>query len=178
MSSSRTATVAAIGCSTATARRRQRMPQEMSLPISLMSRSVPPGLDALAVKPALPTASRAKSSARRTRWDMTAYAYNDAGDIVTTVLENGGTIHREYNDHHQITKLTDLNGAVTLYEYDADGNLVRETAPNGGVTTYAYDHKGRLTRRRTRWAMRRAMRCQRPAGQNRGCARQRNGIQL
>ena len=100
----------------------------------------------------------------------TTYAYDAAGNLVSTRDARGHTTTTSYDARSNRVALTDANarttrwtydvasrltgvqapdaqpGEATALSYDSNGQLARQTTPTGAATTYAYDRSGRLVR--------------------------------
>ena len=75
----------------------------------------------------------------------TSYAYDKAGNLLSTTNADGQTTSYVYDDLNRLVQATGPDGNSTSYAYDAIGNLVSKTTADGATMTYAYDAADRLT---------------------------------
>ena len=74
-------------------------------------------------------------------YELVVYTYDNKGQYVTKVNNNGVLTYSEYDALGNVTKATDGNGNVTTYTYDLYGN---QTGSNDGKysTKNVYDYSG------------------------------------
>jgi RHS repeat-associated protein len=84
------------------------------------------------------------SAGRLTKTRGFAYAYDDAGRMLTRKYADGNTITYTYDaDGRTATMAADSK--TTSYAYDAEANLTRSTLPNTLIEDRTYDAAARLT---------------------------------
>lgn len=77
----------------------------------------------------------------------TTYTYNSSGELASVTSPDGDTTSATYNAMGYPLTVTDPLGNVTSYSYNSAGQLAAVTAPDGGVTRYSYDGDGNVTTR-------------------------------
>ncbi|WP_335953231.1 RHS repeat-associated core domain-containing protein [Acinetobacter higginsii] len=79
---------------------------------------------------------------------LASYNYNDKGDLIEAITENGASYHYQY-DHHLLTRYTDLTGRGMNLEYDGiepTSKAFHEWADDGSSETkLQWDENIRLT---------------------------------
>ncbi|MCU4491830.1 RHS domain-containing protein [Acinetobacter guillouiae] len=79
---------------------------------------------------------------------LASYNYNDQGDLIEAITENGASFHYQY-DHHLLTRYTDLTGRGMNLEYDGiepTSKAYHEWADDGSSETkLQWDENIRLT---------------------------------
>lgn len=79
---------------------------------------------------------------------LASYNYNDKGDLIEAITENGASYHYQY-DHHLLTRYTDLTGRGMNIEYDGiepTSKAFHEWADDGSSETkLQWDENIRLT---------------------------------
>ncbi len=79
---------------------------------------------------------------------LASYNYNENGDLIEAITENGASYHYEY-DHHLLTRYTDLTGRGMNLEYDGvepTSKAYHEWADDGSSDTkLQWDENIRLT---------------------------------
>lgn len=79
---------------------------------------------------------------------LASYNYNDQGDLIEAITENGASYHYQY-DHHLLTRYTDLTGRGMNLEYDGiepTSKAYHEWADDGSSDTkLQWDENIRLT---------------------------------
>jgi RHS repeat-associated protein len=77
---------------------------------------------------------------------LVAYAYDDAGRLVTITDSSGVPYLYEWDEQDRICGWVDRNGHDYHYAYDADGRVVRAWGSDGYLTSrIAYDRANRVT---------------------------------
>ena len=70
------------------------------------------------------------------------YAYNFAGDMVSSTDGEGHTTQYEYNRMGKIAAIVDPTGERETYHYDGQGQLIRKTDRNGVTVEMGYNLYG------------------------------------
>ncbi|MBM6977672.1 RHS repeat domain-containing protein, partial [Intestinimonas butyriciproducens] len=70
------------------------------------------------------------------------YAYNFAGDMVSSTDGEGRTTQYEYNRMGKISAIVDPTGEKETYHYDGQGRLIRRTDRNGVTVELGYNLYG------------------------------------
>ncbi|KGF53479.1 hypothetical protein HMPREF9460_03701 [Flavonifractor plautii 1_3_50AFAA] len=70
------------------------------------------------------------------------YAYNFAGDMVSSTDGEGHTTQYEYNRMGKISAIVDPTGERETYHYDGQGRLIRRTDRNGVTVELGYNLYG------------------------------------
>ncbi|MDO5561144.1 MAG: RHS repeat-associated core domain-containing protein, partial [Oscillospiraceae bacterium] len=71
-----------------------------------------------------------------------SYVYDEAGQLVKIIDNEGNITSTEYNVIGKISCQTDPQGRQTKYEYDNVGNLVKITYPDATTEKFTYDKEG------------------------------------
>lgn len=74
----------------------------------------------------------------------TRYAYDSAGNLVTTTFPDGTTTTASYDAANRKVAETDQAGKSTQFAYDPHGKLTSVTDAEGGTVSYTYDAVYRL----------------------------------
>ncbi|MGD8876088.1 MAG: hypothetical protein PVH38_13155, partial [Gammaproteobacteria bacterium] len=81
---------------------------------------------------------------------VTAYGYDDAGNLATVTEPNNGASTYVHDDLGNLLSATSPDTGTTLYTYDAAGNRLTKTTASGTsealTLAYSYDALNRLTR--------------------------------
>lgn len=75
--------------------------------------------------------------------NVTAYAYDDRGNMIATTDANGNVTRYTYDASGRMTSMTDAKGNTWHYDYNKNGQLVSTTDPTGGVTGSTYNNVDR-----------------------------------
>lgn len=75
---------------------------------------------------------------------VTAYAYDDAGNPISTTDENSRTTQQQYDERRRLKKITYHDATTTQYGYDGAGNLTSVTDQAGAVVQYTHDAANQL----------------------------------
>ena len=73
---------------------------------------------------------------------MERYAYNFAGDMVSSTDGEGRTTQYEYNRMGKLSAIVDPTGEKETYHYDGQGRLIRRTDRNGVTVELGYNLYG------------------------------------
>jgi YD repeat-containing protein len=93
----------------------------------------------------LDAASR-KTAETNANLEVTQYAYNPAGDLLTLTDPKTNVVAWHFDLYGRVTNKVDALGTAALrYSYDADDRLTNRWMSATGNTGYAYDPAGNLT---------------------------------
>ena len=70
--------------------------------------------------------------------DVSAYYYDDSGNLLKYVDPIGNASYATYNSNGQVTSVTGPTGLTSTYSYNAQGNLTGVTNPLGQTTSFTY----------------------------------------
>jgi RHS repeat-associated protein len=79
-----------------------------------------------------------------TQGNTIAYAYDQAGNLITLTYPGGREVHYAYDPGSRLTGVTDWAGRTTTYQYDQNNRLTATTRPDGSQLTLTYDDAGQL----------------------------------
>lgn len=82
--------------------------------------------------------------AETTLGGTTRFAYDAAGNLISSVNALGNKTSVDYDEYNQPVAVTDALGNVTRRSYEAGGRLATITDALGHTTTYKYDERGWL----------------------------------
>ncbi len=72
------------------------------------------------------------------------YEYDENGNVVTVTDANNNSVTIVCNRFNKPLTVTDKNGNVTEYQYDSKGNVVKVIYPNGSTETFAYNSRNQV----------------------------------
>ncbi|MFO1369575.1 MAG: RHS repeat-associated core domain-containing protein [Marinagarivorans sp.] len=74
----------------------------------------------------------------------TRYQYNDAGQLIHIIYDNGEKAHYAYDANGLVNSIKDRHGRITRFDYDGLSQVVRKTDPEGFTLEYKYDKERNL----------------------------------
>lgn len=100
--------------------------------------------------PLLPNPVKHDISKQTSQTAITTYQYDGVGQLITTTLPNGQTIHYQYDDAHRLIGMRDNLGNKTQYQLNPAGDITQTDShdPQGVLITahrQSYDTFGRLS---------------------------------
>lgn len=83
-------------------------------------------------------------TSQRTEGDLTVYAYNEAGSLISITDPQNNVTSFEYDSMERLKKKTTHLGQVTILTYDPNGNIKTELDPNQNLKTFVYNDSDEL----------------------------------
>lgn len=83
-------------------------------------------------------------TAQRTEGDLTLYAYNEAGSLISITDPENNVTSFEYDSMERLSRKTTHLGQVTILTYDPNGNVKTELDPNQNLKTFVYNESDEL----------------------------------
>lgn len=76
--------------------------------------------------------------------NTTQYAYNSAGNLLSTTYADGFQSLATFNPEGEATSFVDANGQPIAYTYNAAGQIAQESFSDGSSYTYTYNNDGEM----------------------------------